>query len=184
MSIGLLNKLVPQSVALDSVSGGKTEITSSDVAAALGFGNLSPAACNYGLAKYCASKLAANELMAFFNDIIKKQVKTEQWTQGLKSTEGLAQLMMLEGVYGVHCNKCKGRGIAVHCKGGRGISKDCEKCHGTGLGAHSERRRAGIANISSSSWDRHWKLRLNSLLVCAYELEEQLHRHLKYQFHR
>ncbi|WP_299494617.1 hypothetical protein [uncultured Shewanella sp.] len=182
MSIRLLNKMTPRSVALDIVRGGVPEISSSDVAAALSFGNLSEAACNFGLAKYCSDNIATYKLMDYFNEIIKEKVKIERWSQGINETEGLARLMMLEGVYGVRCNKCKGRGHIIQAQKGRGVANECGKCHGSGLGTFSQRRRAEIANISSSSWDRHWKLRLDKLLVYAYELESQLNRHLKMQF--
>ena len=158
MSVRLLNKLVPHSVSLDSVGGGKADINACDVAAALGFGNLSGAACDFGFTKYCDDETSAYKLMDYFNAVVNKTALTEQWAQEIGDTRGLAQLMMLEGVYGVQCKKCKGVCSQVQCKENRLEVINCEKCNGTGLGMLSQRQRARIANIPSSSWDRHFRV--------------------------
>ncbi|MCV2883326.1 hypothetical protein OE749_01275 [Aestuariibacter sp. AA17] len=182
MSTSLLNKLVPHGVSLDSVGAGRQQITRSDVAAALGFKGLSKPASYFGLAKYCDDNAAASKLTEYLESYIEHCASRENWSQGLKSANGLAQLMMLEGVYGVTCKKCKGVGSVITSRNYAFSTEECGRCRGTGAMVLSGRQRASIAEISPSSWERHWKSRLDFLLQHIYELEDQLHTHLKRQF--
>lgn len=183
MSKHLLTKMLPRGVNLTSVGGaGKLEIGRYDVAAALGYGNLSEPAYHLGLAKYCDDAVATTKLFGYFRQLAQCAINSNKWQDAEKRADGLAHLMLMEGVFGVKCKACKGMGSTLKGRAGSMIRKDCEKCRGTGAGSLSQRQRGRIANVPSSSWDRNWKPRLEQLLVEVYDIERQLLCHLKTQF--
>ncbi len=184
MSLRVLSKLLPQGVRYDTVGGaGKIEIQPSDVATALSYGNLHPAAHYLALVKYCNDEAAAEKLIHYFESIFKKKIANNEWEKDVKDTRSLATLVVYEGVFGCSCKRCQGKGVELDKKGIIPRHKECSKCEGTGLGTLSQRHRARIANIPSSTWDRHWKKRIDELLSLAYELEHQVTKHLKWQLY-
>ena len=180
MSEYLLSKITPSSVNPNphgmNIRSANT-ISGFDVAAAFAYGSLPKHVYYAILAKYCADKAAEGILIAHFEDKIQTTIDKHNWHNAEGRARGLALLSIHEGIYGVKCKPCGGRGVVVRGKAKMLISS-CSSCHGSGEGGFSETQRARIAKISTSNWIRTWKHRYDHFIQYASELHNKALRHL------
>jgi hypothetical protein len=187
MSEHLLSKITPSSVNLHSLNVRSINtISSSDIAAAFAYGSLPKYAYYAALAKYCADKAAEGALIKYFEYKIQTTIVKNGWHDREGRARGLALLAIHEGIYGVKCKPCRGRGFMVKGKTKAKILMSaaispCLRCHGSGEGGFSETRRAKIAKISTSNWIRTWKLRNDQFVQGASELHDKALRHIRCQ---
>ncbi len=184
MSQYLLTKLLPHgSNFLSDSAATKVNINASDVAAALGYGSLSKYACYMGLAKYCADIHASQQLLAHFERKIQRTITRKKWHDSMGRAKGLAILTLSESMHSIKCKHCKGHGTATKRNKINSIDERqlCKACLGTGNKQLSATQKSKIAQISTSSWTRTWKLRHDSFKDYADELECKAIKHLKKQ---
>lgn len=186
MTERLLTKLLPKNAVISGEGqGGNALITGFDVAAALAYGSLSKPAYHLGRAKYCNDKAAEKKLLTHFQRKIQRKIKTRKWHDTTGRAKGLAWLVLQEGVFGIPCKRCEGRGViwTRRKKQGLGLEKTCYYCNGTGAGQWSDSKRADVAKISKVNWIKTWKPRNDAFIHYAIDLEHKVLRHLRRQLY-
>lgn len=82
----------------------------------------------------------------------------------------------------MRCPTCHGRGTIFPRKKGKSILDTVRKCHvcdGNGYRQLSERKRADIAGIASSTWHDSWKKYCNKKEKFLWEIEASSINHLR-----
>ena len=177
-----LNKMLPRGCDLGrEVTGGKVAVSGYDVAAALGFGELSPAAYYLGRAKYCDDNASLQEFAQYLREFVSTEFQYQNWKATDLQIAGIAQLVINEAVFGVLCSRCKGLGYNNVKKGSLISRQTCGKCSGFGVGYLSQRRRSQMTNIPLTSWIRTWEARIQVFYDHVYELDREILFHLKQQ---
>lgn len=185
MSRRLLARMNPHSISPSNInSKTKPLISSSDVAAALAYGNLSKEAYYLGRAKYCDDKISEALLLQHLERKIQYAIQKNNWRDAPGRAKNLAKLVLAEGVYGLTCKRCQGRGYiskqAISNTSDR-HARACQSCHGTGFGKFSYDQKAHIINISKSNWARTWEARTLEFIYYVSKLEQELANHLRFQ---
>lgn len=178
MSEKLLTKLSIKGCDLNTIRGGNIDITNYDVAAALGYGKLSKPAYYFARAKFCEDSQATQCLLEFFKHYVKKSLNSLKLNDTPKVVSGVCELMVSEAVFGIRCKKCQGLG---HIKKGASFM-DCEKCTGTGTGNLSQRVRAKTVGVPVTTWHRSWNKHLPEFFSYVDLLQDEVKRHIHYQF--
>lgn len=180
MTARLLTKLLPHGTNLNG-SGirAKSDISATDVAAALAYGSLPKYASYMGLAKYCADDHAKYSLLQHFERKIQRKINKQKWHDSQGRAKGLALLTVAECIHETECKSCNGHGVFIKRTANNG--KTCRACNGSGKSQLSCTQQSKIASISTSSWTRTWKHRHESFLQYAYCLEDKAIKHLKKQ---
>lgn len=182
-SIRLLSKLTTQGMKLGGVGGGgSVEISSQDVAAALGMGNLSRMAYLVGVAKFADDGIAQGELVHQVEASFRRDCIRNGWKQD--HCRGIAELCVFELIWEGQCPHCHGRGSRwVHRDDG--VSQhwaDCSSCKSTGRKRLTIRERAAISGISRTRFQADWEARVDRLLIDLWSAESEVLRHLVKQF--
>lgn len=157
----LLAKLTAKGLFISTgAGGGEVYISSSDVAAALGYGGtncrkLSNEAYNYGRVKYCDDPGNVYKLRG----LLAGELSTDK--------EGLVDILMTEGIWRPIHKKCQGRG--------------CAGCI-EGIVKRSIRERALMAGIDRSTFQRNWNRRIEKLFTIMDAWDTECLHHLYYQF--
>lgn len=159
--------------------GGVVEITPCDVAASLGFGNLSDPAYYLGLARYCHDPKAEQWMRQYIREKLIVFVEDNRWKLDEWNIHGCVEIVMRESVYGMACQKCGGLGYRYPKPYSDEASGDCKHCEGSGIGQLSERERSRISGISFTTWRRNWKERINNFLAQFAQIDSELHYHIK-----
>ncbi len=186
MTEKLLTKMLSRSVVFTGEGyGGKVGITGYDVAAALAYGTLSNPAYHLARAKYCDDKASEDKLLKYFQKKIQRTIGKNKWHNTKGRAKGLAWLVLHEGVYGIPCKACEGRGFLWKRRATKikDWGKICHQCNGTGVGQLSAGKESAIAKISKVNWIKTWKSRNEEFIQYATELENKALRHLSHQLY-
>lgn len=157
----LLAKLTAKGLYISTgAGGGEVYISSSDVAAALGYGGtncrrLSDEAYQYGRAKYCDDSDNKNNLKIILTNLLDTDNKS------------LADVLLHEGLWRPIHKRCQGRG--------------CSTCT-EGIVKRSLRERAATAGIDRSTYQRNWNRKIERLLTKMDEWDSECLHHLYFQF--
>lgn len=154
MSAEWLAKLTANSIRITGEGfGGTPDITWNDVAGALAgtkrIGYL------LLLAKYTGDRGATS---AFISELA-IEIKSEKNCDTPKALR-VAVACSFPVLHPMRCGCCQGRGVIYPKEKGRTLketARPCRHCDGTGYSQLSERKRAGIAGIPSSTWFDSWK---------------------------
>ena len=154
MASHLLYRMLPRGANLmsEGIHSSQT-LSAADIAAALAFGSLSKHAYYFGLTKYCNNKKAECSLLNHLENKIQNAIHRRKWHDAEGRARGLAILVLMEGVHGLVCHRCKGRGFILSKTrhGHLSYQKSCERCNGSGIGRISDTKRASIAKIAKSN---------------------------------
>ena len=154
MSAELISKLTAKMRQIDGVGfGGSPTLTSQDVAGALAgahrFGYL------LVLAKYADDNTSSQLLWTELAQEIAKDRGIDY-----EKARGIALACIFPVVSPMRCHHCHGRGtIYPRTKGQtrEEAAYPCRHCEGTGRGEISERQKASMAQIASTTWHDTWK---------------------------
>jgi hypothetical protein len=171
----MLAKMTPHGLLITgSPFGGKSEISALDVAAALGMGGLSHPAYQFGLLKFTGDSRALAVVDRMVRTHVGAMAKAEGWGITDEQVRGLARLVIVEHMESPVCSVCNGSGSVA--------AKPCEHCSGVGRVPLSKRRRAEIAGIERTAWNRHWDGRGRRIWLVVAEWEAELVSHLQRHF--
>lgn len=182
MSESLLTKMSVRGCNWQSVAGGTIDISEFDVAAALSFGNLSRPAYYLARAKYLDDAEALNWMKQHFSHQVLTTFAIDKSKNIDDKVSGLADLIVKEGMFGIHCKDCEGLGVIYSRNVLKPIVGNCKSCNGTGHGRLSERERARTANIPVSSWNRKWKEKIYDFYNYVSDLNDEVISHVRRQF--
>lgn len=180
----LLYKMLPHGANLMSEGiRGSQALSAVDIAAALALGSLPKHAYYFGLTKYCNDDKAKLSFLNHLESKIQKTIHRRKWHDAEGRARGLALLVLLEGIYGLLCHRCKGRGFVLSKIRRNELrhQKSCERCNGSGVGQISDTQRAKIAKVATSNWIKTWKTRNEEFMLYAHGLDAKVLRHLKRQ---
>lgn len=154
MSAEKLAKLTAKMRQIDGAAfGGAPELTCQDVAGALAGTN------RLGylllLAKYADDNSATNMLWKELADEIQAERDC-----GPEKAKGVALACIFPVISPMRCNHCHGRGTVYPKVKGMTVDQAAHKCHacqGSGLSELSERQKAAMAEIASTTWHESWR---------------------------
>lgn len=148
-----LTRLNPKTTSLNP-SGGKSELTTADIAAACA--NANAIGMDILLTKICGQR---RPMVPLFYEIY-RMVIDEAIKGGWKSPKGsdrlrsLTQLAIYETVNEMACPTCKGRKFSKQAP-----TKACGRCNGTGIYRIEGDIRADALGVSRAAWYKTWASR-------------------------
>ena len=156
MNPKLLAKLCAKGGSLEpSISStSKSNITSSDVAAALS--GLNKRA--YLLMRIKWAGDSGQEIYSRLIEHVKKELQSyfDEWKASEEETNTLIVMALSEAVSPHKCPECEGRGV-IHHK--LGVVFDCDACKGRGLRSKTKTALAKQAGVAYTTWCRKWMSR-------------------------
>lgn len=180
--VRLLAKLTTRGVRIEGCPGGQIELTSQDVAAALGMGSLNEQAYLIGRAKFSDDGFAQGVLVDRVEQAFRARCQAAGWKQDY--CRGIAELCVFELVWNGACPHCAGRGAGWVKPRDSAVQlwRDCGVCKGTGRKRLTIRERASIAGVGKSQFAAEWQQRADKVMLDLWSMESDCLRHLVRQF--
>ena len=155
----MLVRLVPGSIPLEGrVSGGRPELTVSDIAAALTGANKA------GLSLLIGQICGISEYKAIYGLFLPEVMRVANrlnWRSDKPTQARIAKLLDLvlsESILSYKCPNCHGTKYSYI-----NPSKPCESCNGTGLFNNFDYLKAKHLEISDRAWRKTWREREKDL---------------------
>ena len=160
----MLVRLVPGSIPLEGrVSGGRPELTTSDIAAALTGANKA------GLSLLIGQICGVSHYKAVYDLFLPEAIKVAtrlKWHSDKLTRARIAKLLDLvlsESLLSYKCPSCRGTKFSVMNHSMANNAKPCESCNGTGLFNNFDYLKAKHLEISDRAWRKTWREREKEL---------------------
>lgn len=169
-------------------TGGKREgvlVPSSEIAGALGMGNLSRPAYLLGLAVFADDNAAINRLVVAMAPMVEYRLASEGF--GAERLRELCELAVVEVLWPRRCPDCNGEG-EISAAYTDVASRQylvrwhaCPRCAGGGRVSFTQRDAARVLGISHVGFRKGWQVRADIARAVIGELEAKLLDHVRRQ---
>jgi len=160
-------------------------VPSSEIAGALGMGDLSRAAYYLGLAIFADDNSAVNKLVLAMSPAVEYQLAESGFPAD--RLRALCELAVVEVLWPRRCSDCNGEGVYTApytlCVGhGYQVAAHrCDRCSAKGRVSFTQRDAAKVIGISQVGFRKAWITRANVARAVLASLEDQLLAHVRAQ---
>ncbi len=150
-AVARLNAALLGSGRLEGVPTGRPEITSQDIAHALGMIK-HVGACLMGRVMYADQKAYWPALEACLETDVLEAISREGWRVSPADAAGVCRAAVAEFLDPQNCKACAGQMTSPDPRN-PALVVVCKVCEGSGKGVWSDRRRAKMAGITRHGWN-------------------------------
>lgn len=161
----LLAICTTRGIKLDTPPGGIPDLTSSDIAAAMGIGSLKREEADILLFKYCGDITVRSSIWAWHFEQIVRTARQESWRWRKGQLEILAVVTLSDFLADHICPACNGTQSAI-------IDNKkvyCPVCEGVGKLLPTDRMYRKHLGVSKSAFSSFWKRRVDR---CISQLQQ------------